>query len=159
MPVYFYSAREEPYGCFSNFSPHAITLDEKRWPTSEHYFQAQKFAGTSHEDYVRVARTPRLAAEIGRDRKRPLRRDWEAVKDDMMRCAVLAKFEQHADLRAMLLETGEEEIVENAPGDYYWGCGADGSGKNMLGAVLMEVRATLRARAGDEAAGAAGGAL
>lgn len=37
--------------------------------------------------------------------------------------------------------------MENAPRDSYWGCGADGSGKNVLGKILMEVRATLRARA------------
>jgi ribA/ribD-fused uncharacterized protein len=39
--INFYSARDE-YGCFSNFSRHPIFLDGKRWPTSEHYFQAQK---------------------------------------------------------------------------------------------------------------------
>lgn len=61
-----------------------------------------------------------------------------------MRRAVLKKFQAHADLRATLLDTGDEELVENAPGDYYWGCGADGSGKNMLGRILMEVRAALR---------------
>lgn len=42
-----------------------------------------------------------------------------------------------------MLATGDEDIVENAPSDYYWGCGADGSGKNMLGKILMEVRNTL----------------
>ncbi len=46
MPILFYSVRESPYGCFSNFSPHPFEFDGKRWPTSEHYFQAQKFAGT-----------------------------------------------------------------------------------------------------------------
>lgn len=30
------------FGCFSNFSRHPIHLGGKRWPTSEHYFQAQK---------------------------------------------------------------------------------------------------------------------
>jgi hypothetical protein len=45
----------------------------------------------------------------------------------------------------VLLGTGDEELVENAPGDYYWGCGADGSGRNMLGRILMEVRSGLRA--------------
>ena len=63
-----------------------------------------------------------------------------------MRRAVLRKFEVQADLRALLLGTGDEPIVENAPGDYYWGCGADGSGKNMLGIILMEVREILRVR-------------
>jgi ribA/ribD-fused uncharacterized protein len=43
-----------------------------------------------------------------------------------------------------LLSTGNQLIVENSPVDYYWGCGADGSGKNMLGKILMEVREILR---------------
>jgi len=84
------------------------------------------------------------AAEMGRERHRPLRADWEAVKDDVMRRAVRRKFETHADLRALLLSTGDADIIENAPRDYYWGCGATGTGKNMLGRILMEVRAALR---------------
>jgi ribA/ribD-fused uncharacterized protein len=66
------------------------------------------------------------------------------VKDDVMRQAVLRKFETHAALRETLLATGEEDIVENAKHDYYWGCGQDGSGKNMLGQILVEVRAILQ---------------
>ena len=50
------------------------------------------------------------------------------------------------DLRRQLLETGDEELVEKAPRDYFWGCGASGSGKNMLGQILMEVRSELRER-------------
>lgn len=144
MTIYFYSTREKPYGCFSNFSPHGFQLDGAWWPTSEHYFQAQKFAGTPHAEEVRQARTPKDAANLGRRRNPPLRPDWEEVKDSIMRQAVRCKFETHADIRNVLLATGDEEIVENAPGDSYWGCGADGSGKNMLGHILMEVRAELR---------------
>lgn len=144
VTILFYSVRESPYGCFSNFAPYPFELDGKRWPTSEHYFQAQKFAGTPHEKEVRQARGPMRAAEMGRERNRPLRPDWERVKDDVMRRAVLRKFEMHDDIRALLLATGDQEIVENAPRDYYWGCGADGSGKNMLGKILMEVREKLR---------------
>ena len=91
-----------------------------------------------------MAKSPKEAAKMGRDRKRPLRPDWEEVKDDVMRRAVLRKFETHADIREILLGTGDEEIVENAPGDRYWGCGADGTGKNKLGQILMEVREILR---------------
>lgn len=146
MPIYFYGSKEQPYGCFSNFSAHGFELDGLWWPTSEHYFQAQKFAGTPHVEEVRRAQSPKQAAMRGRSRQRPLRADWEEVKDEVMRRGVLRKFETHADLRAVLLGTGDEEIVENAPGDYYWGCGADGSGKNRLGQILMEVRAVLRER-------------
>ncbi|MGL5060292.1 MAG: NADAR family protein [Microcoleus sp.] len=148
MTVYFYNTLGE-YGGFSNFSRHGFQLDGEYWPTSEHYFQAQKFPETPHYDRIRQAKTPKDAANMGRDRSRPLRKDWEQVKDDIMRKAVLRKFETHAEIREILLATGNEEIVENAPGDYYWGCGKDGSGKNMLGQILMEVRDILRQHASE----------
>lgn len=144
MPIYFYSARETPYGCFSNFSPHSFVLDDQWWPTSEHYFQAQKFAGTPYADTIRSAKSPTIAARLGRSRKVPIRSDWEAVKEEVMRQAVLAKFRTHAEIRDILLATEDEEIVESAPSDYYWGCGKDGSGQNRLGVILMEVRVLLR---------------
>lgn len=142
MAIYFYSTKGN-YGCFSNFSHHGFMLDNKYWKTSEHYFQAQKFAGTDHEEELSNAPSPMAVAEMGRDRKRPLREDWEKVKDDVMRKAVMRKFETHEDIRELLLSTGDEEIIENTKGDYYWGCGSDGSGKNMLGKILMEVREKL----------------
>ena len=142
MPILFYRTTGR-YGCFSNFSPHGFTLDGRDWPTSEHYFQAQKFAHTSHAEDVRLAPRPAQAAAIGRERSRPLRPDWEEIKDDVMRRAVLCKFQQHADIRAILLGTGEAEIIENSPRDAYWGCGADGKGKNRLGLILMETRELL----------------
>ena len=146
MTIYFYGAKQKPYGCFSNFSPHGFELDGAWWPTSEHYFQAQKFAGTPFAELIRQAPTPREAAKLGRRRSLPLRPDWEVIKDQVMLAGVLRKFETHADIRAVLLATGEELVVENAPRDYYWGCGADGSGQNKLGQVLMRVRALLCGR-------------
>lgn len=146
MPILFYSTRERPYGCFSNFSAHSFELDGAWWPTSEHYFQAQKFAGTPYAEQVRQAPSPKEAARLGRKRTFPLRADWEQVKDETMRRAVLRKFETHADIRAILLATGDEEIIENTTTDYYWGCGTEGNGRNMLGQLLMQVRQILRER-------------
>ncbi len=141
--IHFYRVKDE-YGCLSNFSPHPIRLKGKLWPTSEHFFQAQKFAGTEHEEAVRRAKSPMIAARMGRDRKKPLRRDWQAVKDDIMREAVRAKFTQNADLREMLLSTGTATLVEHTTNDNYWADGGDGSGRNMLGQILMEIREELR---------------
>lgn len=146
MPIYFYRAREKPYGCFSNFSPHSFELNRFEWPTSEHYFQAQKFVDTPYAEKIRQATTASQAAKMGRSRSYPLRPDWEKIKDQIMFQGVLRKFETHADIRAVLLGTGEETLVENSPKDYYWGCGADGSGQNKLGLVLMRVRTFLRSR-------------
>src|SRR5690349_17201050 len=107
MTIFFYQVGRA-YGAFSNFSPHGIELNGFWWPTTEHYFQAQKFAGTPYEEQVRLATTPKQAAEIGRDRRLPLRPDWKRVKDDVMRRAVMCKFETHAPLRELLLATGDE---------------------------------------------------
>ena len=144
-PIRFYSVSGE-HGCFSNFSPHPITLKGKTWPTSEHYFQAQKFAGTPDEEDIRVAKSPMIAARMGRSRKRPLRKEWESAKDSIMHEAVLAKFSQHADLGEILLGTGDAKIVEHTANDAYWGDGGDGSGRNKLGQILMQVREELRSQ-------------
>jgi N-glycosidase YbiA len=152
--INFYAVGDN-YGCFSNFSPHPIMLEGKTWPTSEHYFQAQKFAGTPDEEEVRQAKSPMIAARMGRSRKRPLRKDWEAVKDRIMHEAVLAKFTRHAELRATLLSSGNATIVEHTEKDRYWGDGDDGSCRNWLGQILMQVREELRSvpTTGDRAAG------
>ena len=141
--IEFYSTTGE-YGCFSNFSRHSIFLKGKRWPTSEHFFQAQKFAGEPDEEAIRKVAKPSQAAAMGRDRKRPLRRDWESVKEQVMLDALRAKFTQHEELKAILLGTGDAVLVEHTAKDSYWGDGGDGSGKNRLGQLLMQLRSELR---------------
>lgn len=143
MAIYFYKIKEK-YGCFSNFSHYGFELDGKWWMTSEHYFQAQKFHNTIYEEIVRLLDNPMQAAEMGRNRKLPLRKDWEEVKDAVMKKAVLEKFKQNWEICEVLLSTGSEEIIEKTVNDYYWGCGKDDSGKNMLGVILMEIREELQ---------------
>ena len=141
--IKFYKV-EGKYGCFSNFAPYPVRLKGRTWPTSEHYFQAQKFAGTEHEEEIRLIKSAMTAAHAGRDRRKPLRHDWERVKDEIMLEAVRAKFTQHPELREILLATGQAEIIEHTTNDRYWGDGGDGSGRNMLGKTLMTIRDELR---------------
>lgn len=143
MPVYFYRVNES-YGEFSNFLKHPFEADGENWPTSEHYFQAQKFAGTIHAETVRLAVSAKEAARIGRDRRLPMRPDWEDVKLDVMRSALRHKFSAHPPLVQLLLSTGDEEIIEQTSDDVYWGCGTNRDGLNMLGRLLMELRDTYR---------------
>ncbi|MCE5279465.1 MAG: NADAR family protein [Planctomycetaceae bacterium] len=144
--IIFYSTKSEN-GYLSNFAAYPIELDGQIWPTSEHYFQAQKFPRTEHAVRIRQTPSPMIAARLGRSRRVPIRPDWEQVKDAVMLAALRAKFSQHPDLREMLLATGEARIVERAKKDRYWGDGGDGSGRNRLGELLMQVRDELR-RAG-----------
>ena len=83
--------------------------------------QAQKFAGTKHEDLIRKARSPGEAARMGRDRARPLRTDWARVKEDVMLVALRAKFRQNRHLQAVLLSTRDAKLSEHTHKDRYWG--------------------------------------
>ena len=141
--ILFYRTADQ-YGAFSNFSAHPLELKGVVWPTVEHYFQAQKFAGTPHEDQIRLAKSPMIAARMGRSKERPLRGDWIEVRDDVMREGLFAKFTQHPSLRSLLLRTGSVELVEHTANDSYWGDGGDGSGQNKLGQLLMGLRDQLR---------------
>ena len=134
----------DKYGFLCNFSAHGFALDDRYWPTVEHYFQAQKFAETEDEERIRISRPPKEAKNLGQTRKLPLRFDWEDVKVHVMRAALIAKFTTHSSLRESLIATGDEELVENAPTDYFWGCGKLGGGQSMLGKLLMETRQALR---------------
>jgi len=142
--IQFYRV-SEPYGSFSNFSRHAIFADGRIWPTSEHYFQAMKFVDEKRQEKIRLAKTPRLAAEMGRDRDYPICPRWDEFwRDRVMNMALYAKFSQHPDLKALLLSTGEATLVEHTIKDSYWGDGGDGSGENKLGQILMALRVVLR---------------
>lgn len=143
MPIFFYSTKDA-FGEFSNFSAHPFDLDGKRWRTTEHYFQAQKFNDVEYQEKIRLTASPMVAARLGRSRAVPIRTDWESLKDDVMRAAVKAKFAAHQELQQLLLSTGDEPLIEKTTKDHYWGCGTSGTGKNMLGIILMEVRASLR---------------
>jgi ribA/ribD-fused uncharacterized protein len=143
--INFYSTGDD-FGCFSNFAAYPIRLAGDTWPTTEHYFQAQKFPDDpEHQAAIRKTASPMIAARMGRDRKKKLRRDWESVKVSVMADALRAKFTQHPELREILLATGDAKLVEHTTNDDYWGDGGDGSGRNMLGTLLMRVREELSA--------------
>lgn len=141
--ILFYKVNE-PYGVFSNFYKCGFFIDDEYWPTVEHFFQAQKFDDEALREKIRKLASPMDAAISGRDRDNPLRDDWDCVRDNIMRLAVIEKFKQNDEARNILLATNDLILVEHTKNDSYWADGGDGSGKNMLGKILMEVRGILR---------------
>ncbi|EKF1959099.1 NADAR family protein [Listeria monocytogenes] len=137
--IHFYSENAD-YGCFSNFSLHPVVIDGGTYPTTEHYFQVQKFIDKKIIKKVINTKKPIDAAKLGRNRAFPLRKGWESMKDEVMLKAIRAKVEQHSEVKEMLLSTENAILVEHTENDHYWGDGGDGSGKNCLGKILMKVR-------------------
>jgi len=130
----------EPNGFLSNFYPSSIHLADRDWPTVEHYYQACKTLDPEYAEMIRTAPSADEAKRLGNAPGCALRQGWDEYKVEVMRRALAAKFGQNPELRAMLLATGDAILAENSRKDYYWGIGADGSGKSMLGKLLMELR-------------------
>ena len=141
-PVKFYKTSDE-FGEFSNFAAYSFSLNGKVWPTSEHYFQAMKFKDKKDQEEIRKAKSPMLAARMGRSRKRTLRKDWHSARENVMYEALKAKFTQNPELVDLLLSTGERKLIEHTVNDSYWGDGL-GKGKNRLGHLLMKLREEFR---------------
>lgn len=127
------------------FDEPGFVLNGVRHAGPESYFQLAKSEGTPDHAAARAAIAasddPETAFRVGRTHA--IRPDWEAVKMDVMRTAITAKFTQNEALRELLLATGEHPLVQLKPHDSFWGTGTDGRGRNALGALLMELRATL----------------
>lgn len=162
--IKFYRLRE-PYGELSNFYRRPIRALGKVWPSSEHYYQAQKFLDEINQENVRHCSIPKEAAAMGRDPNLPLRADWndpvseedvvafmgnwkvpsvKLVKDLAMWKALVPKYTQHQDLMKILVDTDDAILIEHTANDNYWGDGGDGSGANVLGHQLMDLRGFLR---------------
>ena len=140
MAIRFFS-KSDTHREFSNFAPFPIDLDGVRWPTVEHYYQAQKFTDPELQQKICKFDKPAAAKKFAQKHRAKTRADWVEVKDAVMERAVRRKFELHAGLRDLLLATGEETLEEAAPTDYYWGVGREGTGQNKLGLLLMRIRA------------------
>ena len=144
-PIRFYS-KDEPYYEFTNFANFPIIVDGCFYNTSEHYFQAQKLVGTPYVDYVALLPRPRDAFEFPRQPHIAywVRKDWQFVKESVMYKGLYHKFTQYSDLKKLLLETGNRNLIEDSPHDSYWGIGRDGKGLNRLGHLLIKLRSALR---------------
>ncbi|KAF9243537.1 DUF1768-domain-containing protein, partial [Melanogaster broomeanus] len=150
-PILFYE-KNAPFYEFTNFSAHDVLYKGKRYPTSEHLFQSFKFLDDHPEIAERIRKCgerPMLAFDEAHRYQNLVRTDWRQVNIEKMDVALRLKFTQHLDLKAMLLGTGDAELVEDSPRDYFWGIGADHTGRNELGKALVRLREELRQEQDD----------
>lgn len=141
MAIKFYRTKD-PYGFMSNFKRARMFIYDRWWNNVEAPYQSRKTNVQSEIDAIWKSEHPVEVRELGQ--KVSMRPDWDQVKRQVMTECCLAKFLQHTDLRKQLIETGSEELIEDSPVDWYWGCGKNGVGLNVLGQVLMELREKLK---------------
>lgn len=143
MAIYFYK-EFGTLGYLANYSSHGFYKDGIFYKTVEHFYQSKKFLNKELQEKIINADTPKEASNIGRDRNNKLRDNWSNIKQDIMLEGVLEKFRQNKDILIKLLNTGEEDIIENTVDEYYWGCGKDKSGENNFGKIVVKARDILK---------------
>ncbi len=110
----------------------------------EHEYQASKTDDPAYKMAIQREPTAARARALGRSPLVPLKKDWDQIKGGIMYELVRAKFKDPV-LRDKLLATGDACLVEgNNYNDTFFGV-CRGVGKNMLGIILMRVRAEIRA--------------
>ena len=142
MPIQFNSKSKE-WCWLSNFFLSPMIVDEKEYPTVEHWVQSQKFTDPTIQEQIRTAPTALHAKKLGQLRDPSFRLDWDSKKEDILYQGLKAKFEQNIVLQNFLLHTGTEELIELSPWDSYWGSGRFGTGKNRMGFLLMKLRSEI----------------
>lgn len=137
---------EQDFYVLSNFSSFQVALWDMVFMTSEHAYHWRKFYETDAFVAMKIfcASSAHESLAIATRERGKRRKDWDAVKVDIMREIIRAKAAQHEYVRRKLLATGERELVENSWRDDFWGWGPNKDGQNVLGKLWMEVRAELR---------------
>jgi len=142
--------REEPHGFLSNFERTPIVIGSVLYQTNEHYYQSQKAINDTIRAYIMNAPNATIAMVLGRELehnkylKKHCKPNWEEIKLNIMLNGLRHKF-KNLELREKLLATGNAILHENNPEDFYWAI-ADGTGKSMLGKLLMQVREEIRTK-------------
>jgi ribA/ribD-fused uncharacterized protein len=131
-----------PWRWLSNFHMAPVHFEGTTYPSNEHAYQAAKTRDQSQREEILLAPNCYRAKKLGQ--RVDLRDDWEDIKQWVMLAINREKYLRHRSVRARLLATGNRLLIEgNTWGDTYWGvCG--GEGRNVLGKILMQVRAELR---------------
>ena len=127
----------------SRNSLHSIKLENKNWPSVEHYFQAMQFEDETYQEKIRLSGNVQQAIKFGKSWFKKKRPDVKKVSKILMTRAIYIKCKTYSEVETRLLETKELRIIENSQFAYYWGCGRDQRGENNFGKILMDVRKKL----------------
>jgi ribA/ribD-fused uncharacterized protein len=143
--------------CFSQWFSAPFRIEETTYLTAEHFMMAEKARLFEDQDSLQkilTAQHPGEAKLLGRHVRHFDEKLWLQHRLDIAYRGNMAKFSQHLLLRDFLVTTANRVLVEASPVDSIWGIGlneehpdagkpAAWPGLNLLGFVLMKVRASL----------------
>lgn len=143
---------------FSQFYPCQFKMDGTTYSWSEQWMMAGKarlFGDMESLQKIMAAPSPQECKQFGREVAGYDDARWDAARFDLVTTGSVAKFGQDAALKAYLLGTGDDLLIEAAPKDGIWGIGLGRDdpgandplqwrGLNLLGFALVRARGILR---------------
>ncbi len=142
--IRFYRVDRE-YGEFSNLWPASIKFEEREFKNAEFAYQFGKFKDPVIAEWAMQAPKPHLVAILAHNLfVWDIVPNWTAIKVTRMENVLRAKYAQHEDLKTKLLATHPAILMEDSKTDNFWGLGKKGTGRNMLGVLLMKIREELK---------------
>ncbi len=159
--ICFHNPGEE-YGWLSNWYPSDFTVDGVKFSSIEQYMMYKKAETFGDEDIkaqvMEIENTAKIKA-LGRRVKKYNNTVWNGVRQIVVYNGLYAKYSQNAELRDMLLKTGNNMLAECAVNDKIWAIGISmkdedrfdmrkWKGQNLLGFATMLVRERLKKETG-----------
>ena len=141
--IRFYRASGQ-YGFLSNLFKRSLKFEDRIFPASEYAYLFGKFKDEEAREWAMKAPKPHLISILAHGLfSWDIVDNWSKKKIDRMYKVLQAKFLDE-ELKEKLLETGDAVLIEESKTDAFWGIGKKGTGKNMLGKLLMKIRNELK---------------
>ena len=137
-------SRHDAHELLGSASSHPFTLDNKQWPTAEHYYQAMLFDNSKIQDQILALPDAKSVQTFSKWRFFQKKKGWKKLRQVLMTRAIYTKCKTYPEVAEKLLATADNKLVENSAYDYFWGCGRDRRAENTYGKVMMNVREKLK---------------
>lgn len=144
--IYFYDRTNPATEWMGNYYETPVQFNQATFRNSEAAFQAQKFIYHPQLMQQFTTLSGDQAFHLARNNFALIRPDWANVKVQTMADILCSKVVQHPEIAKWLRATGNAHLVEHNPvkgRDAFWSDDNDGTGKNMLGKLWMQVRSSL----------------
>lgn len=142
---------------FSQWHPATFIIEGITFNCAEQYMMYRKaklFCDEEIAEQILQAKKPSVQKELGRLVQNFDAAEWKQNRERIVYEGNFYKFTQNDNLRKFLMDTADKTIVEASPVDNVWGIGMAESnpdarnpekwnGENLLGKILMELRADL----------------
>lgn len=124
-------------------SVRSVQLEGEAWRSAEHYVHAMLAGSPALAEKTKACASALEAYKLNKPWYRSKKPDWKNLRRVYMTRALYTLVQMYPEVKADLMESGQQLLVETSQYDHYWGIGRDLRGENMTGKIWMDIRRKL----------------